>query len=146
MSPDPLSVKSLSKLLGVTPLEIQTALGKLIEEYKSRDTAIEIVEERGFYMRVKDDYLDIVSKVTPHTELTRGELRTLAYIAKKEGKTGVLQSDVIKALGSVYDHIHTLIDQGFIKAKPKGRSKLLFTTPKFRLYFKVENVENQSSG
>ncbi len=140
MSPDPLTERQIAKLLGVSNLEVKTALGRLIEEYKNKDTSIEIVEEHGYYMRVKDEFLDVVSKVTPHTELTKGELKTLAFIAKKEGKTGVLQSDVIKALGSVYDHIHRLEELGFIKAKPKGRSKLLYTTPKFRTYFKVENL------
>jgi len=142
MSPDPLSLQKLAALVGVPPLKhnlVKECADQLREEYAAKGGAIEIaVEGNAYVMKVKDEYTGLVSKVAKVLELSKGELKTLALIAKKEGKTGVLQSAVVKALGAgCYDHIHSLIEQNFINRRKSGRSWLLNTTPKFKEYFKV---------
>lgn len=142
MSPDPLSLQKLSALVGGASIRdghIKECAEQLVKEYFARGGAIEIaVEDDTYVMRVRDEYAGLVSKVTKALELSKSELKVLALIAKKEGKSGIMQSSIVKALGSgCYDHIHSLIEQKFISRKKSGRSWLLNTTPKFKEYFKV---------
>ncbi|MEM0437941.1 MAG: SMC-Scp complex subunit ScpB, partial [Candidatus Micrarchaeia archaeon] len=106
------------------------------------DSAVEIICENGLYhMRLRNEFSDIAARTSQHTDLTKKELKVLAYIAKKEGDTGVMQSQVVKALGAtIYDSIHSLEEKRFINSKKKGRSRILNTTAKFREYFRVEGI------
>lgn len=143
MSTEPLKIKQIANIIGIGSIGIvKKGIEQLKQKYDHMNSAVQVVEDNGFYsMQVRDEFLDIASKISKFTELSKSELKTLAYIAKKEGKTGVLQSSVVRTLGSnAYAHIHSLIEKGFIKGMKNGRTKLLNTTRKFREYFKVENI------
>jgi len=137
----PLSLKELSKLLGITSLEYLEKLIELISaEYEEKKSAIEIVKIVGekYVMQVKQEYSQRVIHIMPKPELKTGELKTLALIAYLQP---VEQSKIVKLRGSqAYEHIRHLKERGLIYMEPYDRTKLLGTTKKFaELYGFPEN-------
>ena len=117
------------------PEEVEEALLELIMDYSSRDGALEIDDEDGYILQVKEDYNDIVERICP-IDLSAAVLRTLSIIALK--KT-IRQSELVKLRSNAYEHIAELVEKGLItKQKDKnGRSINLKTTAKFKEYFKI---------
>ncbi|WP_456367439.1 SMC-Scp complex subunit ScpB [Thermococcus sp.] len=137
----PLSLKELSKALGIRSLEYLEKLIELIAaEYAERKSAIEVVKVLGdkYVMQVKQEYSQRVIHLMPRPDLRTGELKTLALIAYLQP---VEQSKIVKLRGNqAYEHIKRLIEMGLIYAEPYERTKLLGTTPKFaELYGFPEN-------
>ena len=143
IAPGALAADELAKLINVKDAHIaEKLLNELIEEYKARDSGIEIFSMDGSYqMRVKPDYLDRVRHLATKAEMNKAVQRTLALIAIKEP---IKQSLVIKYRNSkAYEHIRILLGEGFIAREPSGRTYLLKTTEKFRQYF--GNIKQQSN-
>ena len=116
---------------------VEEALLELIMDYSSRDGALEIDDENGYILQVKEEHMDIVEKLCP-VELKPAVLRTLSVIALKEP---IRQTDLKELRGSnAYEHVQELVEKGLIsKTKDKnGRSYNLKTTPKFAEYFKLK--------
>jgi|SRR5271157_4134829 len=137
MSTSPMTVRSLSKISGLNSWKlVQDRLKELQQEYEQRRSAIVIsFEDGGYIMRLKPEYEAKVSGLAKEAELSRGALKTLAVIAKNDIMP---QSKLAKMIGSsVYDHVKELIENDFITAEKKGRTKLLRTTKKFKDYFSV---------
>ena len=110
---------------------------ELIMDYASREGALEIDDENGYILQVKEEHMDIVEKLCP-VELKPAVLRTLSVIALKEP---IRQTDLKELRGSTaYEHVQELLDKGLIsRTKDKnGRSYNLKTTPKFSEYFKLK--------
>ena len=108
---------------------------ELIMDYASRSGALEIDDENGYILQVKEEHMDIVEKLCP-VELKPAVLRTLSVIALKEP---IRQSDLKELRGSTaYEHVQELLDKGLISRNrdKNGRSYNLKTTPKFAEYFK----------
>ncbi|MDI3475335.1 MAG: segregation and condensation protein [Thermococcaceae archaeon] len=128
----PLSVKELSRALGIKSLEYLEKLIELIAaEYAERKSAIEVVKVLGekYVMQVKQEYSQQVVHLMPRPDLRTGELKTLALIAYLQP---VEQSKIVRLRGSqAYEHIRKLLEMGMIYAEPYERTKLLRTTPKF---------------
>jgi len=60
-------------------------------------------------------------------------MKTLALIAYKQP---IIQATVVKYRNNkAYDHLKLLLDEGFIKKEPRGRTFTLTTTTKFIEYF-----------
>ncbi len=140
----PLSLKELSKALGIKSLDYLEKLIELIAaEYAERKSAIEVVRVLGdkFVMQVKQEYSQRVIHLMPKPDLRTGELKTLALIAYLQP---IEQSKIVKLRGSqAYEHIKKLIQMGLIYAKPHERTKILGTTQKFaELYGFPENDPN----
>ncbi|NJE00772.1 SMC-Scp complex subunit ScpB [Thermococcus sp. JdF3] len=140
----PLSVKELSRALGIRSLDYIEKLIELIAaEYAERKSAIEVVRVLGdkYVMQVKQEYSQRVVHLMPRPDLRTGELKTLALIAYLQP---IEQSKVVKLRGSqAYEHIRKLLEMGLIYAEPYERTKLLGTTPKFaELYGFPENDPN----
>ncbi|EKE02416.1 MAG: putative transcriptional regulator [uncultured bacterium] len=132
-----MQIDEIAEILKEDPAEVESALLDLIMDYSSRETALEIDDEDGYIIQVKQEYMDIVEKLVP-VELKPAVLRTLSVIAIKEP---IRQTKLIELRGqSAYDHILELLDKGLItKKKDKnGRSFVLKTTPKFAEYFKLK--------
>ncbi|NYZ78799.1 SMC-Scp complex subunit ScpB [Candidatus Micrarchaeota archaeon] len=137
MSTSPMTVRTLSKISGLNSWKlVQDRLKELQQEYEQRGSAIVIsFEDGGYIMRLKPEYERKVSDLAKEAELSRGALKTLAVIAKNDSMP---QSKLAKMIGSsVYDHVKELIEDDFITAEKKGRTKLLKTTKKFKEYFSV---------
>lgn len=132
-----LDLAELSRLCGVGSIGVlKDHLGALEKEYKTRNTALELINENDKWrLNIKKEYLYLTEKLLSDAELDRPCQETLAVIAYKNP---VLQSDVIKIRGnSAYDHIKLLLDLGFITSEKSGRTKILKLTPKFYDYFDV---------
>ena len=131
------SVEEIAEILKEDPSEVEEALLDLIMDYSSRETALEIDDENGYIIQIREEYKDIVEKLVP-VELRTPVLRTLTIIAIKEP---IRQSRLKELRGAVaYDHIPELLEKGLITRKKdkNGRSFILKTTPKFAEYFKMK--------
>ena len=116
---------------------MEEALLELIMDYSSRDGALEIDDENGYILQVKEEHMDIVEKLCP-VDLKPAVLRTLSVIALKEP---IRQTELKDLRGSnVYEHVQELLDKGLISRNrdKNGRSFNLKTTPKFAEYFKLK--------
>ena len=116
---------------------IEEAMLELIMDYSRREGALEIDDENGYILQVKEDYMDLVELLCP-VDLKPAVLRTLSVIAIKQP---IRQTELKDLRGSnAYDHVQELVDKGLIaKTKDKnGRSFNLKTTSKFTEYFKLK--------
>ena len=131
-----LQIKDISEVLGVEPEQVEEALLELIMDYASRDGALEIDDEDGYILQVKEEHLDIVEKLCP-VELKPAVLKTLTVIALKEP---IRQSYLKELRSNAYEHVQELLEKELIsKHKDKnGRSFNIKTTPKFAEYFKLK--------
>lgn len=132
-----LQINDIAEILGEEPDLVEEALLELIMDYASREGALEIDDENGYILQVKQDHLDIVEKLCP-VELRPPVLKTLTVIALKEP---IRQSYLKDLRGSnAYDHVAELLEKGLIsRHKDKnGRSFNIKTTAKFNEYFKLK--------
>ena len=130
-------MQQIAEILGEEPEMIEEALLELIMDYASREGALEIDDENGYILQVKQEHLDIVEKLCP-VELRPPVLKTLTVIALKEP---IRQSYLKDLRGSnAYDHVAELLEKGLIsRHKDKnGRSYNIKTTSKFNEYFKLK--------
>lgn len=128
-----MTINEISQITKASVDDVEEALLDLIMDYASRDGALEIDDEDGYIIQVKDDYFDIVETLLP-VEISENILKTLSLIALKQP---IMQSDVVTVRGaSAYDHINYLIEEDLISKKSKGKSFMLKTTSKFQEYFK----------
>lgn len=135
MSPKPLSLEELNNIAKVNSrIETLSLMKELMNFYNTRKSALEVVElPVGYQMRVKEEYEDEVAQFAQNSMFSRGVMKTLAFIAYKQP---IMQATVVKYRNNkAYDHLKLLLDEGFIKKEPKGRSFTLTTTTKFIEYF-----------
>jgi len=131
------SLDEIATILDEESEKIEEAILELIMDYASRDGALEIDDENGYIIQVKEEHMDLVELLCP-VDLKPATLRTLSVIALKEP---LRQTALIELRGSTaYDHIKELVEKGLIsKTRDKnGRSFNLKTTPKFKEYFKLK--------
>src|SRR5574344_205376 len=132
-----LQTKDIAEILDSTNEDVEEAMLELIMDYASRDGALEIDDENGYILQVREEHMDIVEKLCP-VELKPAVLKTLTVIALKEP---IRQSYLKDLRGSnAYEHVQELVEKGLIsKNKDKnGRSFNLKTTQKFNEYFKLK--------
>ena len=132
-----LQIKDIAEILGEEDLDaVEDAMLDLIMDYSSRDSALEIDDENGYILQVKEDYSDIVEKICP-IDLSPAVLRTLLVIALKEP---IRQTELVRLRSAAYEHVAELVEKGLVsKHKDKnGRSINVKTTAKFAEYFKLK--------
>ncbi len=120
---------------------IKKQIQDLIEEYKEKNSALEIQEHEGRYkLNIRKQYGYLANKLLGDGEMDSPTTKTLAIIAYKNP---VLQSDIIKIRGNkAYDHISVLVEQGLInKIEKRGRSRVIKLTQKFFEYFDIAEHE-----
>ena len=131
------SLKEIAEILERDEQEVEDAMLSLIIDYSSRDGALEIDDENGYIIQVKDEYMDIVEKLCP-IDISNAVLKTLLVIALKQP----IRQSLLKDLrgSTAYDHVAELVEKGMISRKKdsNGRSFNLKTTPKFAEYFKIK--------
>ena len=136
---EPVLMNDLEKYLKMNREGVESLLNKLRERYASPDSGIKLYDSEGFRLVVKGEYLDRVSHLTPHADLSRGLLRVLSIIAYHEP---INQSDIVKVVGNrTYEYVKNLDARGLIKGERKGRTKILKTTPHFEEYFGAKKDE-----
>jgi segregation and condensation protein B len=137
---DKIEAEEISRLTRLDSGIVNSELHKLKEEYaQSGSTFILLNEGTKWKLTVREDYMPIVQKIVPKTELSRPVLETLAVIA---WKSPVLQSDIINIRSSKgYDHISELESVGFITKQKYGRSFMLRLSQQFFEYFDVKGKD-----
>jgi segregation and condensation protein B len=132
-----LQINDIAQILEESPEAVEEALLELIMDYASRDGALEIDDENGYILQVKQEHLDIVEKLCP-VELKPAVLKTLTVIALKEPIRQTLLKEIRGT--NAYEHISELLEKGLIsRNKDKnGRSFNIKTTAKFKEYFKLK--------
>ncbi len=143
MSSEPLDIKQLSRLTGISSLgHLEEKLGELSREYESR--GIEIVKTpEGWWMQVRQDILGKVAHLSKYSDLEEGHKRTLALVAYREP---ILQSKIVKSQGNkAYSYVKKLEKKGLVKTERMGRSKLVTLTREFERYFgdEKEKIRNR---
>jgi segregation and condensation protein B len=132
----PLDLRTLASVLKTRSKNKARRLAKtLMESYKSRETALEILEleDERFVMQLKTEYTPQVRRLAFRPLLSVGPLKTLSYIAYRQP---VAQTQVIDVRGHhVYDHLKQLEELDLIARERAGRSKVLRTTEFFADYF-----------
>ena len=98
------SLEEIAVILGEEKEQIEEAILELIMDYSTRDGALEIDDENGYILQVKEDYMDLVELLCP-VDLKPAVLRTLSVIALKEP---IRQTDLKELRGSTaYEQIKT---------------------------------------
>lgn len=108
---------------------------KLMNEYSSRDCALEILElkDERYVLQLKAEFTPLVRKLVNRPLLSIGPLKTLSYVAYRQP---VFQKRVIDVRGHhAYGHIKLLKEMGLISSERSGRSTVLRTTEYFADYF-----------
>ncbi len=136
----PLDLKTLASVIRTRSKSKTRKLArKLVEEYRNRDAALEILEleDERFVLQLKAEYTPKVRRLALRPLLSVGPLRTLSYIAYRQP---VPQSHVIDVRGHhAYQHLKQLEDFGLISREKTGRTKVVRTTEFFADYFSLSH-------
>jgi segregation and condensation protein B len=132
----PLDLKTLANVVGTrSKKKIRKLARALVEDYRNRDTALEILEVEGerFVMQLKSEYTGKVRKLATRPLLSAGPLKTLSYIAFRQP---VPQVQVIDVRGHhSYGHLKELEEMDLIVREGIGRKKVIRTTQFFADFF-----------
>ena len=132
----PLDLKELCSVLKTRSKNKTKKLVKtLMQEYASRNTALEILElkDERYVLQLKAEFTPKVRKLVKKPLLSTGPLKTLSYIAYRQP---VSQKRVVDVRGRhAYGHIKILKEMRLITGERKGRSTVLRTTEYFADYF-----------
>lgn len=134
VSENPISVRKLSELTGLTEKEVTLLVLELQKDVKKSDRGVDLIQTpEGYEFRLKPDYRDMVVKLAPFSDLSEGVLRTLAIVAANQP---VKQSVIVRYQGNkAYGYVEKLEKKGLVSTKKSGRTKLVLTTPDFEKYF-----------
>jgi len=132
----PLDLRTLGSIIKTrSKRKVQRLVSILMEEYKNRETALEILEleDKRFVLQLKAEYSPQVQRLAIRPLLSKGPLKTLSYIAYRQP---VLQPQVVDVRGHhAYGHLRQLEGMGLISRERVGRTRLLRTTGFFADYF-----------
>ncbi len=135
----PLRAQAIARIVESDVDLVRRILIELIESYEQRDGGLEVADDDGYIIQVKDDYTNLIDEFVP-LEMPTALVRTLSAIALKQP---VAQSEVIKLRGGgAYEHIKELMERELVNKKDEGRSPILTTTKKFQEYFRLSKDGN----
>jgi segregation and condensation protein B len=130
----PIPALAIAQLVNADVQIVRQTILELIHDYEERATALEIADDNGYMMQVKDEFATIANDIAP-IDLPVSVVRTLSAIAIKQP---VLQSEIVRIRGAgAYEHVKELLEKELISKKEEGRSSLLSTTKKFQEYFRL---------
>ena len=133
----PIKAQAIARIVNTDVQLVRQALLELMHDYEERNGGLEIADDEGYMIQVKDQFSSIVDEFAP-LEMPVSLLRTLSAIAIKQP---VAQSEIIKIRGAgAYDHIKELVERELIiKKEEGGRSPQLSTTKQFQEYFRLSH-------
>ncbi len=145
MSPDPLTLNALLKVTEIaSKKELKDLLEQIKQEYDIDTKGIELaITQEGYQFKVKDNFINQVSSLTPHSDLTGGMLRTLGLVALRQP---MAQSKIVKIQGNKsYGYIKKLEKKGLVISEKVSKTKILRTTKEFERYFGKSLIDIQKS-
>lgn len=132
----PLDLKELCSVLKTrSQNKVRKLVKTLLQEYTSRNTALEILElkDERYVLQLKAEFAPNVRRLVKRPLLSTGPLKTLSYIAFRQP---VSRKRVVEVRGRhAYGHIKLLREMGLVASERKGRSAILRTTEYFADYF-----------
>ncbi len=143
MTPRAVNVSQLMEIISESNYTMAKGIAlRFMREFNKRDSSLQVVQiEDGFQMVIKPNYEERVRHLAQRAIFHPGIMRTLALIAFKQP---IAQSLVVKYRNNkAYDHIHRLVEEGFVVRAPKGRSFTLRTTKKFLEYFGEDAIKQK---
>ena len=136
----PLNIKTLGSIIGTrSKKKVRVLVDILLKSYQKRDGALELSELKGerFVLQLKSQYVTYVKRLAIRPLLSKGPLKTLAYIAYRQP---VMKTKVISVRGShAYHHLKELKTLNLITTETFGRTKLIKTTDAFADYFNLSH-------
>jgi segregation and condensation protein B len=131
----PIKAAAIARQVNEDVQVVRQALLELIHDYEDRDGGLEIANDDGYAIQVRDEYASIIDDFAP-MDMPIALVRTLSAIALKQPVT---QSEIIKIRGAgAYEHVKELMLRELIQKKEEGgRSPALSTTKKFQEYFRL---------
>jgi segregation and condensation protein B len=131
-----MSVEEIAKLCSRDQVDVQSALQELKYDFEEKESSLMVVEEGNFWkITVKEEHLQLVTKIVTETELSKTLMETLAIIALKYP---IKQADLIKMrTNKGYDHLKELEEMGYVTRQKYGRTKLIRLSQKFFDYFSL---------
>jgi segregation and condensation protein B len=131
----PIKAAAIARQVNQDVQLVRQALLELIHDYEDRDGGLEIANDDGYAIQVRDEYASIIDDFAP-MDMPIALVRTLSAIALKQPVT---QSEIIKIRGAgAYEHVKELMIRELIQKKEEGgRSPALSTTKKFQEYFRL---------
>ncbi len=136
----PLQLELIASLASIrSKNETKKLLKLLIKRYETTGSALQIIELRDgrYIMQLRSEYVPKVKRLVKRRFLSKGPLRTLAFIAYKQPIT---QAYVSKVRGKLaYQHIKKLCEMGLINDEKLGNTKVLRTTDTFADYFNLSH-------
>ena len=134
-----ITTKRISSLTSLSEKEVEEQMQILLKEYSTRETLHIVNRDDTWKLTVRDEFIPLVSSIVSSTELDRPLMETLAVIA---WRYPVVQSEIVKLRGpSAYDHMRSLIEQGFVAKERFGRTYKVKLTKKFFGYFDLPSEE-----
>jgi segregation and condensation protein B len=134
-----ITTKRISSLTSLSEKEVEEQMQILLKEYSTRETLHIVNRDNTWKLTVRDEFIPLVSSIVSSTELDRPLMETLAVIA---WRYPVVQSEIVKLRGpSAYDHMRSLIEQGFVAKERFGRTYKVKLTKKFFGYFDLPSEE-----
>jgi segregation and condensation protein B len=129
-----LTIERLSLELDLSKEETEEAMKELLDLYKHRSTALEIVEiGEKYQMQIKPVYSEEIRKFAEGGAIAEKYLRTLTIIALKQP---ILKKKLVKLRGSgAYEHVKYLEENALIDSVKKGRTSELTTTDTYAEMF-----------
>lgn len=140
LSPEPLSLRALAKLLDASQPYVRALLEEMQNDLLAVERGLEIqIDQTRASFQVKRSHVDRVAHLAPQQDIQRSVLRTLAVVAYNQPVT---QADVVKVRGNkAYAHIQELLERGLIRSEQQGRTQLLEVTDEFLRYFGLGSRE-----
>jgi segregation and condensation protein B len=136
----PLNLKTLGSIIGTrSKKKVRVLVDILLTSYQKRDGALELSELKGerFVLQLKPQYVSYVKRLAMRPLLSKGPLKTLAYIAYRQP---ILKTKVISVRGShAYNHLKELKTLNLITTETFGRTKIIKTTDTFADYFNLSH-------
>ncbi len=137
----PLHIRDLAEKTGLTEDEVYEAGESLIDDYRRREGAIQVIRTgKEYLMQLSEEYTHVAGK-TSDGEISKGMMKTLVTIAYNQP---LMQSELFRNLGArVYDDVRALVDMGLVSKKRVGQSAELTTTKKFSEYFGIGSTKKE---
>ncbi len=107
----PMAAAAIAQLVNTDVQMVRQSILELIHDYEERNSALEIADDGGYMMQVKDEFATFANEMAP-IDLPVSVVRTLSAIAIKQP---VLQSEIVRIRGAGdYDHVKELLEKELI--------------------------------
>lgn len=147
-SSEPITVKTIAEIVGISDHTVKQIITDLIEEYQNNKRGIQIYEvANGFQFCTHPEcasYLEKLQKIPRNVGLSQASIETLAIVAYKQPITKA-EIEALRGV-SVESSIATLLDKGLIEEAGRrdspGRPIMYRTTKQFLKYFGLNSLSD----